>query len=405
MKGYLKMSYNSNKNFNNQYHRSDNTSTNNNNNLATMDNLDYMGSLDLMNELENNEVTSNENAMSYVKVLHASPDAPAVDIYVDDELVVENLAYSEATDYLPLPAGSYNIKVYATDTIENPVIDTEVEIPESTRLTVAAVGNLSNLRLLPIPEDIATGMPQGTHIRVAHLSPDAPAIDVTTTDGDVIFEDVEFGEVTNYINVPRGVYTFQLRPTGTASVVLTISNVTFMPNFYYTIYVLGQIENEPGLQVFATVNRTPGILTTNFDEEFYPLQFEITSNGSNNTNTNETNTTNTTGTTNTSMPRAPKELNDVMKDFSKKYDNIYADLEKFGLDRKVSEYLVRLMLDYVNKNHDRYKGTVRKRANMAARDLNLLCPWIFDIMSCLKVPDRKTVDITITIVTYGFENL
>lgn len=356
-----------------QYYRSDNM--NNNNTINGMNNNN-----------NNNNGTSIEGTMSYVKILHASPDAPAVDIYVDDNLVAENLAFTEATGYLPLQAGTYNVKIYGTGTTASPVIDTDVEVPSGTRLTIAAIGSMDDLRLLPIPEDITPSTAQGAFVRVVHLSPDAPAVDVTLQNGAVLFQDVEFGEVTNYANIPRGVYTLQIRPTGSTSVVMTISNVEIMPNFYYTVYVLGNLEGDPSLQVYATVNRTPGILTTNFDEEYYPLKYEITT------------------PTTTAMYRSPKNIDEVMDDFRDKHEAIYSDLEKFGLHRRVAEYLVRVILDYVQKNHNRYKGTLRKRANMAGRDLSLLYPWIFEIMSSLQIPNKKIVDTTIVIVSFGFNN-
>ena len=53
---------------------------------------------------------------SRVRVLHASPDAPAVDVYLDDAIVdaLTNVPFGTLSDYLTIPAGSYNIKVFAT---------------------------------------------------------------------------------------------------------------------------------------------------------------------------------------------------------------------------------------------------------------------------------------------------
>src|SRR5215208_1806650 len=42
-----------------------------------------------------------------VRVVHASPDAPAVDVYVDGNKVLSNVPFFTASDYLPLPAGEH----------------------------------------------------------------------------------------------------------------------------------------------------------------------------------------------------------------------------------------------------------------------------------------------------------
>ena len=60
-------------------------------------------------------IIRNDKDVSYVRVFHASPNAPAVDIYVNGSLVFENLSYKEFTEYVPLPMGEYNVQVYQKD--------------------------------------------------------------------------------------------------------------------------------------------------------------------------------------------------------------------------------------------------------------------------------------------------
>ena len=52
-----------------------------------------------------------DKSLTSIRVVHASPDAPNVDVYVDGTLAIENLPFGEATDLLPIPAGARNIKV------------------------------------------------------------------------------------------------------------------------------------------------------------------------------------------------------------------------------------------------------------------------------------------------------
>ena len=44
---------------------------------------------------------------------HLSPDAPLVDLVVDDELVLRDVAFSDVTGYLLLPAGEHELRVFA----------------------------------------------------------------------------------------------------------------------------------------------------------------------------------------------------------------------------------------------------------------------------------------------------
>ena len=48
-----------------------------------------------------------------VRVVHASPDAPDVDVLLDDTVVLSDVPYLAASDYLEAPAGEPNVKVNA----------------------------------------------------------------------------------------------------------------------------------------------------------------------------------------------------------------------------------------------------------------------------------------------------
>jgi hypothetical protein len=51
-----------------------------------------------------------------LRILHASPDAPNVDIYIDSGLVLANVPYPTASNYLAISAGAHNIKINAAGT-------------------------------------------------------------------------------------------------------------------------------------------------------------------------------------------------------------------------------------------------------------------------------------------------
>ncbi|MFL3026955.1 MAG: DUF4397 domain-containing protein [Candidatus Neomarinimicrobiota bacterium] len=61
--------------------------------------------------------TAAENSQSFaLKVLHGVTDAPAVDIYANGSLLVENLSYGSYAGYLQVPAADYTIDVTAHGT-------------------------------------------------------------------------------------------------------------------------------------------------------------------------------------------------------------------------------------------------------------------------------------------------
>ena len=78
-----------------------------------------------------------ENSMGYLRIIHTVPDAPNVDIYANNQIVVSNLAYGEYTDYYPIPQGMYIISLYVTGT-DSPVTSNMLTVNQNSILTVAA---------------------------------------------------------------------------------------------------------------------------------------------------------------------------------------------------------------------------------------------------------------------------
>ncbi len=80
-----------------------------------------------------------------VRVLHLSPDAPAVDVWVDGALAISNLAFEEAAGFLDIPAGRTRVEVVAAGTLGPAVIDATLPLKRDRDHTVVAFGNLANI--------------------------------------------------------------------------------------------------------------------------------------------------------------------------------------------------------------------------------------------------------------------
>jgi hypothetical protein len=198
--------------------------------------------------------TRESNTNSFVRGLHASPDAPAVDIYVNNNLIASDVIYKEFTKYFPLAGGLYNIKIYPTGKTTNPVIDQNVNIPPRTIFTIAAIGMLSGIELSLIPEPPINRLPSETFVRVAHLSPNAPNVDVALPNGNKLFSDVEYREVTDYIRIRPGTYELQVKQAGTNNIILDVPNTNLRFGNIYTVYLIGVANGKPPLQVLIPLD-------------------------------------------------------------------------------------------------------------------------------------------------------
>lgn len=191
-----------------------------------------------------------KNNSSLVRVFHAAPQAPNVDVYVNDQMVFSNLAFGDFTRYVYLDEGEYNVSVYLAGQKDRPVINQMVDVPSQQIFTIAATGNLDNLGLLVIPDKVSKSPSQNySSVRVIHLSPNAPGVDILV-DGDTLFEDISFGEGTDYVGLNPGTYNVNVVLNTDKSVVLPLK-VTLNPDKIYTIYIIG---NPPTLQAVQVVD-------------------------------------------------------------------------------------------------------------------------------------------------------
>ncbi|KHE69620.1 DUF4397 domain-containing protein [Halobacillus sp. BBL2006] len=185
----------------------------------------------------------NHGDMAKVRVLHASPDAPAVDVYVDGEAVVEGAEFKAATDYMEVPAGEHTVEIYAAGTKgeQDAVLSANVKVESGMAYTAAAIDNLENLQLKAIQDSMeaSEGM---SKVRVGHFIPGAPAVDVGPIGGDALFSGAEFPMVTDYKELEPGTYDLEVRTTD-GTQLIDLSGTTFEEGKVYSAFAVGTADS------------------------------------------------------------------------------------------------------------------------------------------------------------------
>ncbi len=188
---------------------------------------------------------------SYSRVLHASPDAPAVDIYVDNTMIAKDLSYRNFTEYLPVPSGTHSIKVVRSESQEQ-ILESSQNIPPNSIQTIALVDNLANSRLLPISDQPTSLDLNKVNLKFVHLAPDVSNVDVTLPEGTELFSNVSFEEATDYRTLTPNNHTLQVRSAG--EVILTVPNQKLSAGKVYSAYLIGQSNGEPSLQLLTPLD-------------------------------------------------------------------------------------------------------------------------------------------------------
>jgi hypothetical protein len=187
-------------------------------------------------------------ATASINVIHASPDAPGVDLLVDNVKVnTAALNFPEATGYLKIFAGTRNIKVNATGT-NNSVINANLTFTADKYYSVFAYNQLASIGAIVVEDNLTVPATGQAHIRFFHLSPNAPIVTVGTLSGATftpVFANRSFETQAtasanqNFTPVPAGTYTFDVQANGTS--VLTLPGIVLQAGKIYTVFAKGLV--------------------------------------------------------------------------------------------------------------------------------------------------------------------
>jgi hypothetical protein len=178
-----------------------------------------------------------------VRVAHLAPDAPNVDVYVNGDPVLTDVAYTTVSGYLSLPAGTQQVTVYTTGETTSPVIDTPVKLEAGGAYTVAAVGLVADESLTAqvYQDDLRSPDSGNAKVRVVHASPDAGPVDVVPRGGQALVSGLTFPDASAYAEVPAGTYTLDVNAAGTKKTALTVPDATLASGGVYSAFAVGTV--------------------------------------------------------------------------------------------------------------------------------------------------------------------
>lgn len=177
---------------------------------------------------------------SKVLVTHASPDAPGVDILVDNTVAATNLTFPNSVGYAELTAGTRNIKVNVTGT-STTALQANLPLEANKNYSIFAVNTVSSIEAIVLEDNLSAPASGKAHVRFLHLSPDAPAVDITLTNGTVVFGDYIFKEASAFTPLDAGTYDLQVRLAGTSTVVLDLPGIALSNGKIYTVFAKGLV--------------------------------------------------------------------------------------------------------------------------------------------------------------------
>lgn len=191
---------------------------------------------------DENVVTPPAVSKSKILVTHASPNAPRVDLLVDN-VFIDTLSFPKSSAYLEVTSGTRNLKVRATGTSLVP-IDANVTLDANKNYSVFAIDSLSKISALVTLDDLTAPASGKAHVRFIHLSPDAPAVNIIANGSITLFPNRTFNKTITsteqaFTPVDAGTYNLEVRTVTGNALALSVPGVTLTTGKIYTIYAKG----------------------------------------------------------------------------------------------------------------------------------------------------------------------
>lgn len=198
-----------------------------------------------------------------IRIAHLSPDAPAIDLYVNGIRVAEALAFRNATSWVMVPGGGVDIAITAPgEPIENALVsslNTPIPVTEETqRFTIAAIGSFEDetFVLQGFVEDY-TPVEGEARVEIFHALEGGSAVNVLLNNSTVVSNlaypgaqgdnDGQFGA-----NVPAASADINIVSSDTGEVIAFVEGVIFAENTSYLLVVTATQGGEILVLRFAT---------------------------------------------------------------------------------------------------------------------------------------------------------
>lgn len=200
--------------------------------------------LTILTDAEATPVATADDARARVRVVHASADAPNVDVSVDGAEVLADVPFPAGSDYLQVLGDTYDVNVTGANSA-NSVIRADLEFMPQQDYTVVALNSLAMIEALVLNDDNSAPADGNIKLRLVHAASTAGLVDIyiTAPSADIAsiepnVADFAFKADTGYLEVPAGDYQVRITVADTKTVAIDTGTLSLTAGDIYTALAL-----------------------------------------------------------------------------------------------------------------------------------------------------------------------
>ena len=186
-----------------------------------------------------------------VRVVHAIPNASAMDVLAGDLVAFDAVNFKSVTSYRALDGKRYVFAIRpAGMTNAKPLASNTEGLEDGKYYTVFALPGEGRSAHLRIVGDKLDQPAEGkARLRIVHAGNGIGSVDVYTAGTTGLFENVAFQSVSNYQDVTPVNGKIEVRPSGNANPVVMLPNAHLEAGRFYTMVVVGSARSADAAKV------------------------------------------------------------------------------------------------------------------------------------------------------------
>lgn len=186
--------------------------------------------------------TATAKGVAKIRFVQASPDAKAIDLYLDGKIAIKSLAFGKTTDFGAVAAGAHDVAVVAAGgSVSKALATRKITVVDTRAYDVVVHGPAAKLQVEDFKVDLGAVTKGKARVRVIDESADAGALDIAVKGGKALFANVTSTSASVTADVDPGAVNFDVRTAGKTTVVLAIPSVKIEAGKVYEIVLAGDV--------------------------------------------------------------------------------------------------------------------------------------------------------------------
>jgi len=186
-----------------------------------------------------------------IRFVHAVPGAPAVDVFVDDQLAASALTFNNGTRFLNVQPGPHIVKVLVNGE-QTAIFQGQVNISADFGLTVVVQGTAQAPEVGAYEDDLAPARPGFIRFSAVHAIKDAPPVDVLLVDGTTLVplaQGLSYGTPYGSVDIPANSADIVVVPSGAnvSSALIKAEKISLVAGTHNTVVALGALDRPAAL--------------------------------------------------------------------------------------------------------------------------------------------------------------